>query len=132
VRPAGLQSLLRSVPRSAALAALAGAIALADAVALSGCGGDQPAPRAGPARLSEQRLQQANCTDWRRASLRDRYLVVDRLEEVVRGPRGEGRTLPDDRAYEIIDGRCENYFARGFLLYEIYTRAAAFDRIAGD
>jgi hypothetical protein len=63
--------------------------------------------------------------------VRDRYLVVDRLEEVVRGPRGEGRTLPDDRAYEIIDGRCENYFARGFLLYEIYTRAAVFERIAG-
>jgi hypothetical protein len=57
--------------------------------------------------------------------------VVDRLEEVVRGPRGEGRTLPGDRAYEIIDRRCKNYFARGFLLYEIYTRAAAFDRIAG-
>jgi hypothetical protein len=49
----------------------------------------------------------------------------------VRGPRGEGRTLPDDRAYQVIDRRCKNYFARGFLLYEIYTRAAAFDRIAG-
>jgi hypothetical protein len=128
VRPAGPKPLLRPVPRSAALAALA---ALACAAALTGCGGDEPAPQAGPSRLSEQRLQQADCTDWRRASVRDRYLVVDRLEEVVRGPRGEGRTLPDDRAYEIIDGRCENYFARGFLLYEIYTRAAAFDRIAG-
>jgi hypothetical protein len=126
VRPGGLESLLRRVPRSAALA-------IACAAALAGCGGDDaPAPQAGPSGLAEARLQQADCTDWRRSSLRDRYAVVDRLEEVVRGPRGEGRTLPDDRAYEIIDGRCENYFARGFLLYEIYTRAVAFERLAGD
>jgi hypothetical protein len=63
--------------------------------------------------------------------VRDRYATVDRLEDVVRGPEGKGRTLPDQRAYEIIDRRCKNHFARAFLLYEIYTRAAAFDRIAG-
>lgn len=126
MRPGRFQPLLRAVPRSAALA-------LASAAALAGCAGDDaPAPQAGPSGLAEARLQQADCTDWRRSSLRDRYAVVDRLEEVVRGPRGEGRTLPDDRAYKIIDGRCENYFARGFLLYEIYTRAVAFERIAGD
>jgi hypothetical protein len=102
------------------------------AAAPAGCdGGDDPAPQAGPTGLAERRLQQADCTDWRRSSFRDRQAVVDRLEEVVAGPRGEGRTLPDERAYEIIDGRCENYFARGFLLYEIYTRAVAFERIGG-
>jgi hypothetical protein len=126
VRPRGLHhTLLRRLPRSAALV-------LAGAIALAGCDGDgEPASQAGPSGLSEQKLQQADCTDWRKASIRDRQTVVDRLEEVVRGPRGEGRTLPDDRAYEIIDRRCKNYFARGFLLYEIYTRAVAFDRIAG-
>jgi hypothetical protein len=126
VRSRGLQhALLRRLPRSAALALVA-------ALALAGCDGDDgPARQAGRSGLSEERLQQADCTDWRRSSVRDRYAVVDRLEEVVRGPRGEGRTLPDQRAYEIIDGRCKHYFARGFLLYELYTRAVAFDRIAG-
>jgi len=58
-------------------------------------------------------------------------VTVDRLEEVVAGPHKVGRTLPDDRAYKIIDARCENSYARGFLLYEIYTRAAGFDSLTG-
>jgi hypothetical protein len=45
--------------------------------------------------------------------------------------RRVGRTLPDDRAYKIIDSRCENSYARGFLLYEIDTRAAGFDSLTG-
>jgi hypothetical protein len=36
-----------------------------------------------------------------------------------------------ERSYEIIDSRCENSYARGFLLYEIYTRAAGFDSLTG-
>jgi hypothetical protein len=49
----------------------------------------------------------------------------------VAGPRRVGHTLPDDSAYEIIDSPCENSYARGFLLYEIYTRAAGFDSLTG-
>ena len=42
------------------------------------------------------------------------------------GPRKEGNTLEDDVAYNTLDGRCEPTFARGFLLYQLYIRAAAF------
>ena len=47
------------------------------------------------------------------------------------GPRKEGRTLPDERAYDIIEARCKQPYARGFLLYEIYTRASAFEPTFG-
>lgn len=29
-------------------------------------------------------------------------------------------------AHELFDRACSRYYARGFLLYEMYTRAAAF------
>jgi len=108
--------------------AVAVLVALAGAAIVSGCDGGGPAePTGGPSALSVGRsLQTADCSDWKRLSLRERYEVVDHLEEVVDGPRGEGTTLPDDKAYDVIDGRCENYYARGFLLYEMYTRAASF------
>jgi hypothetical protein len=107
--------------------------AAASALALGGClGGDNSAPpdQLGPLG-ADAKLQSATCTEWRHASLRERYLTVDRIQEVVAGPNKIGRTLPDQRAYEIIDARCENRYARGFLLYEIYTRAAAFDSLTG-
>lgn len=100
-------------------------VALAGALVLAGCAGDSPPPQAGPLG-SRAKLQQADCSDWKRSSIRERRLTIDRLEEVVRGGNGKGRTLPDDGAYNVIDGRCKQYYARGFLLYEIYTRAAAF------
>ena len=43
----------------------------------------------------------------------------------VAGPRKEGN-MPDDVAYTTLDARCEPEFARGFLLYQLYIRAAAF------
>jgi hypothetical protein len=34
--------------------------------------------------------------------------------------------LSDDRAYKLLQGYCAKPFARGFKLYKLYTRAAAF------
>jgi hypothetical protein len=42
----------------------------------------------------------------------------------------EGNTLPDDVAYQTLDTRCKQQLARGFLLYEIYIRAAGFKSLA--
>ena len=115
-------------PSGRALAVLALALFLPGC--LGGEDGEAPPPQAGPLGASAN-LQSSTCADWRRASLPERTLTVDRLEEVVAGPRKVGRTLPNDRAYRIIDARCENSYARGFLLYEIYTRAAGFDSLTG-
>jgi hypothetical protein len=34
--------------------------------------------------------------------------------------------LDDERAYELLQSYCAHYFARGFKLYKLYERAAAF------
>jgi len=106
---------------------------LAAAALVAGCGGGRPAqPSDGPVGLSASRLQAASCSDWKRLSIRERMAVIDQLEQIARGPHGEGATLPDQKAYETLDDRCEHYFARGFLLYEMYNRAASFYPLAGD
>jgi hypothetical protein len=103
------------------------ALAAAAAAASVGACEDEPAE---PAGLAASNMQTASCRDWRKASPQDRQATVDRLEEIVAGPRDEGVTLPDDVAYDTLEGRCEPEFARGFLLYELYIRAAAFQSLA--
>jgi hypothetical protein len=34
--------------------------------------------------------------------------------------------LEDDQACDLFEGWCENEYARGFKLYKLYARAAAF------
>jgi hypothetical protein len=92
---------------------------------MAGCAGEPAAPQP-----FGQKLQTATCTDWRKASPQQRQSAVDRLESTVGGPRKEGNTLPDDVAYSTLDARCEPDFARGFLLYELYIRAAAFESLS--
>jgi hypothetical protein len=91
-------------------------------VLAAGCGGGQPSS---PAPFGVK-LQLATCTDWHESSPQERQSAIDQLEAAVRGPRKEGNTLPDDVAYTTLDARCEPEFARGFLLYQLYIRAAAF------
>ena len=46
---------------------------------------------------------------------------VGSSEGIKRGP-----ALDEARAYKVLDSYCERYFARGFKLYKLYERAAAF------
>ena len=71
-------------------------------------------------------LQVADCQDWRDSSPQQRQSAIEQLKETVAGPRKEGNTLSDETAYRTLDARCEPEFARGFLLYQLYLRAAAF------
>jgi hypothetical protein len=53
------------------------------------------------------------------------------LRAFAGGPVGEssglhGATLNDDAAYQVLDDSCRHDYARGFKLYKLYTRAAAF------
>ena len=112
--------------------ALAAVVVLAaggcgDAASGEGSGADRGAPaRATGALHARTRLQTASCRDWRAATRAERELTVERLAEVVAGPRQEGSTLPSDVAYRTLQGRCRPAFAKGFLLYELYIRAAGF------
>ena len=87
----------------------------------AGCGG--PAAPAEPFGVA---LQVADCEDWRASSPQQRQSAIDQLEHAVAGPRDEGNTLKDDVAYSTLDARCEPEYARAFLLYQLYIRAAAF------
>jgi hypothetical protein len=72
-----------------------------------------------------------DCTDWKRASLMQRYGTIKEIRDFAGGPvgsepGGHGATLPDDKAYKLFERSCAHYYARGFKLYKLYTRAAAF------
>jgi hypothetical protein len=101
------------------------ALIAAAAILLAGCGGEPAAPQS-----FGEKLQTATCTDWKEASPQQRRSAVDRLESTVAGPRKEGNTLPDDVAYSTLDARCKPDFARGFLLYELYIRAAGIESLS--
>jgi hypothetical protein len=117
---------------AAVLAAAAGLLAAGSLLR-----GDPPAPARTPARaagpagvamIGGEKLQSARCRQWRGATRAEKDAVVDTLERVVGGPTpyGQASILPDRAAHELFDRACARYYARGFLLYEMYTRAAAF------
>lgn len=109
-------------------------------LALAGCGGskasNQPPPGvsgAGPSLSAPINL--ADCSDWKNGSLAQRLGTIHQLKNFAGGevvgssaaaPAGSGAVLDDKRAYDLLDGACKNAFARGFKLYKLYERAAAF------
>ena len=97
------------------------ALAVAAVIVAVGCGGQPSA--AEPFGVA---LQVADCDDWRASSPEQRQSAIDQLESAVAGPRNDGNTLKDDVAYNTLDARCKPDFAHGFLLYQLYIRAAAF------
>jgi hypothetical protein len=122
-----VRGLRRQALRITGAALALGALALG-----AGCGSDESGSEgAAPSVLLGERPGKLTCTDWRAGTPAERRGSIDQLtmlagananpEEV-----GPNRTLTDDDAYETIDATCRHEQARGFLLYEIYNRAAAF------
>ena len=112
------------------------AAALAAAAVLGACSDDparKPAPphASGPpsvATIGGEKLQSARCRHWLSGSRAEQAAVVETLKAVVGGPTpyGPASTLPAPYAHDLFDRACPRSYARGFLLYELYTRAAAF------
>jgi hypothetical protein len=109
--------------------ALIGCIAL-----LGGCGGssgseEQPKALAAHGVGS---VRAADCSDWEKGNLDQRRRTVLELRRFAGGPVGSsagvqnGPVLDDGRAYKVLESYCTKYFARGFKLYKLYERAAAF------
>ncbi len=77
-------------------------------------------------------MRSANCSDWKRGTVDQRRSTVVQLRKFAGGPVGSsagiqnGPVLDDERAYKVLQSYCANYFARGFKLYKLYERAAAF------
>jgi hypothetical protein len=115
--------------RLAALAAL-GLLALV-CVAVLATGGSSPT-RSGPARytglIGGVPLQQARCAQWTAGSAAERHRTLDALAYVVGGPTpyGPATKLSDSQATALFDRACSSSIANGFLLYELYVRAAGY------
>jgi hypothetical protein len=99
---------------------------------IAGCGGQAGGQRpvdAGPQLAAPINL--ANCRDWRAADPAERLGTVRQIRNFAGGPVGSselkrGFVLEDKQAFELFDSYCAKPFARGFKLYKLYTRSAAF------
>ena len=103
------------------------------ALAGSGCGADpEPGGEAEGERASlGSRPGKLTCEDWRQGTDAERRGTIHQLTLNAEGnanPDDEGpnRAIDPDRAYEVFDGWCSKRLARGFLLYDLYNRAAVF------
>jgi hypothetical protein len=111
-------------------------LALAGAALIAGCGsGSATQPNIGVGPNVGQPINLADCSDWNRANTEERLGTIRELKGFAGGPvvgnnasspSGTGAVLDDKRAYELFDNYCKADFARGFKLYKLYERAAAF------
>jgi hypothetical protein len=106
------------------------------AIAIAGCGGGsstQPQVDVGP--NVGQPISLADCDDWKQANIEQRLGTIKQLKDFAGGPivgnnasspSGTGAVLADKDAYNLFNGWCAQSYARGFKLYKLYERAAAF------
>ena len=77
-------------------------------------------------------VRSADCSNWKRGNVQERRSTVVALRQFAGGPVGssagiqKGPVLDDGRAYRVLQSYCSNRCARGFKLYKLYERAAAF------
>jgi hypothetical protein len=72
-----------------------------------------------------------DCTDWNRGSDEKREGTIEEIREFAGGPvaasgGGEGAVVSTDQAHRLFENTCANEYARGFKLYKLYSRGAAF------
>jgi len=120
-----------TTPRRALAAALLVAL-----VGVAGCGGGsstQPQVDVGP--NVGQPISLADCHDWNQANTEQRRGTIHQLKDFAGGPivgnnatspSGTGSVLDDKQAYDLFNRYCAQDLARGFKLYKLYERAAAF------
>jgi hypothetical protein len=117
--------------RAGWLAAAVALLAIGVVIALAGSGNSAPAApavKSDLALIGGKPLQQATCQEWVTGSPDERAAVVAALKRDVGGgtPYGRGTTLTDADAYALFERACSRPYASGFMLYVIYSRAAAF------
>lgn len=106
------------------------ALLLALQTVVAGCGGGDGDASTRPAVQLDEPIQLADCTDWGEGSVEERLGTVRQIRAFISGPvpgtGGRGVVLDDDYAYDLFERACSSDIARGFNLYKIYVRAAAF------
>jgi hypothetical protein len=111
-------------------------ILLVVVLALVGCGGGSTTPpQVGVGPNVGQPISLADCNDWNQANTEQRLGTIKQLKDFAGGPvvgnnasspSGRGSVLDDKQAYDLFNRYCEESLARGFKLYKLYERAAAF------
>src|SRR5258705_4217828 len=115
---------------------LASTAALAAIALATGCGwGSAAQPQVDVGPNVGQPISLADCNDWNQANTEQRLGTIKQLKDFAGGPvvgnsasapSGRGSVLDDKQAYELFNRYCAADFARGFKLYKLYERAAAF------
>jgi hypothetical protein len=104
------------------------------AATFAGCGGSGAKQHhgLGPVDLGVD-VKLANCSDWKRGSHQARVGTLREVAAFAGGQLGSsaggarrGALLREGVAYNVMQRWCVNYYARGFKLYKLYVRAAAF------
>jgi hypothetical protein len=121
--------------REQALGLAAAAATVVALAAVAGCGSEEDEASGGgeeQTALLGPRPGKLTCTEWNEGTREERLGTIGQLTELAganANPEeiGPNRTMSDDDAYDALEGTCEHDLARGFLLYEVYNRAAAFD-----
>jgi hypothetical protein len=113
-----------------------GACALCATAVLAACGsGSSTQPQIDVGPNVGQPINLADCHDWTQANTEQRLGTIKQLKDFAGGPvvgnnasapAGRGSVLDDKKAYELFNRYCAEDFARGFKLYKLYERAAAF------
>jgi hypothetical protein len=109
-------------------------VILLAAAAISACGSSGSSGTVGTRIPGDMRL--AKCSDWRLANREQRLGTLAQLENFAGGPVGSagtptgepvrGRVLGTKQAYDLFQRYCSHRYALQFLLWRLYTRAAAF------
>jgi hypothetical protein len=93
----------------------------------------------GPSSQDPVPLSQATCADWLAGGDAGKAALVRRVTAfaggvVNTGTRdiGTGHTLSSGQASELYDGWCGHDYARGFLLYKLYTWSAGWSPLDSD
>jgi hypothetical protein len=84
-----------------------------------------------------QGLGAVNCSNWNTTDDAGRAWIVSSIRAFAGGSVNDGEkivgygdTLPDDRATALYDSQCSKAYAKGFLLYKLYTYAAAVSEVS--
>jgi hypothetical protein len=127
--PARLRAPARALSRAAIALLLCAALALGVVTFWPHDGGPAPAGTPAITLIGGVPIQQARCSQWLAGSTAERNAVVDVLAKVAGGASttgGYGATLSPRDTRALFTRTCAAPFASGFLLYELYNRAAAF------
>ena len=76
------------------------------------------------------------CSWWRKANDEERAGIVQRIRQMATGrvdgtkAVGYGAGMPDDRATQLLEERCNTFEAGPYALYKLYGAAAAFSGVS--